>query len=195
MLTWKSRENFEQEGFELGIRLVDLVDQQHAALRLLQRLQQRARLDEFLGEEDVAEIMQLVERRIERRRAAEHFAELVLQDLRIQKLLGVFPLIERLGLVEALVALQADHLEPAPAGDRFGKLGLADPRRTLDQDWLLDRLREINRRRDLAARDVSLRGKADFDRLDRGQGPIFRGPLLSHESELRFVGGLVPLPS
>ena len=56
-------EDFEQQRFELGVRLVDLVDQQHAAGGLLQRLQQRPRLDEFLGEEHVAEIVQLVERR------------------------------------------------------------------------------------------------------------------------------------
>ncbi len=184
-------EDFEQEGFELGIRLVDLVDQEHAAMGLFQGLQQRPRLDEFLGEEHVAEIVQLVERRMQRRGAAEHFAELVLQDLRIEQLLGVFPLIERLGLVEALVALQADHLQPAPAGDRFRKLGLADTGRTLDQDRLLDRLREVDRGGDLAARDIALRGQAAFDRLDRGQGPIWielgiRGPLVSHESELQL---------
>ena len=93
-------EDFQQQRFEFGIRLVDFVDQQHAARRLLQRLQQRPRLDEFLGEEHVAEIVQLGQRGIERLRAAEHFAELVLQDLGIEKLLGVFPLVERLGLVE-----------------------------------------------------------------------------------------------
>ena len=110
MVTWKSREDFQQQRFELGIRLVDLVDQQHAAGRLLQRLQQRPRLDEFLGEEHVAEIVQLLQRRMQRLGAAEHFAELVLQDLRVEQLLGVFPLIQRLGLVEAFVALQADQL-------------------------------------------------------------------------------------
>src|SRR6187200_149512 len=50
---------------------------------------QPAGFDEFLGEEHVAEIVKLIECRLERRGAAEHLAELVLEDLRIQKLLGV----------------------------------------------------------------------------------------------------------
>ena len=124
----------------MKIRKPDLtpspVNQEHAALRLLQRLQQRARLDELLGEEHVTEIMELVERGIERGGAAQHFAELVLQDLRVEKLLGVFPFIERLGFIQPLIALQADHLQAAPGGDRFGKLGLADAGRSLHQDGL-----------------------------------------------------------
>ena len=57
------REYFEQKRFEFGVRFVDLVDQQHAAFGLLQGLEQGTRLDEFLGEEHVAEIVQPVERR------------------------------------------------------------------------------------------------------------------------------------
>ena len=167
-------EDFQQQRFELGVRLVDFVDQQHAAGGLLQRLQQRPRLDEFLGEEHVAEIMQLVERRLQRRRAAEHFAELVLQDLRVQKLLGVFPLVERLGLVQSLIALQADHLQAAPGGDRLRKLGLADAGGAFDQDRLFDLLRQIDRGRDLAACNIALRRKTAFHCLDRGRRPDFQ---------------------
>src|SRR4029077_6497637 len=72
----ETREDFQQQRFELGIRLVDLVDQEHAAGRLLQRLQERPRLDESLAEEYVAEIMQLVERREQSGGAAEPLAEL-----------------------------------------------------------------------------------------------------------------------
>src|SRR6266404_3984453 len=81
------RQDFEQQRFEFGVRLVDLVDKQHAAPRLLQSLEQRARLHEFLGKKHVAEIVQLVERRGQRIGAAEHFAELVLQDLGVKQLL------------------------------------------------------------------------------------------------------------
>ena len=50
---------------------------------------------------------------------ASHLADLVAQDLGVEELLGVLPLVERLGLVEPLVALQADQLgaerrRPAP---------------------------------------------------------------------------------
>ena len=105
------------------------------------RLKQRARFNELLGEEHVAEIVKLLKRSMQRLRAAQHFAELVLEDLGIEKLLGVFPLVERLGFVEALVALQADHLHAAPGGNRLGKLSLADARGAFDQDRLLDLLR------------------------------------------------------
>ena len=77
---------------------------------------QRPRLDEFLGEEHVAEIMQLLERGMQRLGAPEYFAELVLEDLRVKQLLGVFPLIQRLGFVEALVALQPDQLAAGEIG-------------------------------------------------------------------------------
>src|SRR5262249_42171111 len=53
--------DFQQQRFKLGVGLVDFVDQENAAARLLQRLQQRPRLDEFLGEKDVAEGVKLVE--------------------------------------------------------------------------------------------------------------------------------------
>jgi hypothetical protein len=43
-------ENLEQERFELLIGLVDLVDEQHGAVRLAQRAQQRPRLEERFGE-------------------------------------------------------------------------------------------------------------------------------------------------
>jgi hypothetical protein len=64
-------------------------------------------------------------------------------------LLGVFPFVQRLGFVEPLVALHADHLQPAPCRKRLGKLGLADAGRTFHQDRLLDLLGEIDRGRDL----------------------------------------------
>ena len=176
----KIAEDFQQQRFELGIRFVDFVDQQHAAGGLLQRLQQRPRFDEFLGEEHVAEIVQLLQRRLQRFGAAEHFAELVFQDLRVQKLLGVFPLVERLGFVQPLIALQADHLQPAPRRDRFRKLGLADAGGTFDEDGFFDLLRKIDRGRDLPARNIALRGKTAFHCLDRGRRPFF-----SHGFQLR----------
>ena len=42
-----------------------------------------------------------------------------------QQLLLVVPLVQRLGLVEALVALQADEPGPGHLGDALGELGLA----------------------------------------------------------------------
>ena len=53
-----------------------------------------------------------------------------------QQLLLVVPLVERLGLVEALVALQADQAAAGDAGHRLGQLGLARAGRALDQHRL-----------------------------------------------------------
>ena len=52
--------------------------------------------------------------------------------------------------------------------DGFRKLGLADAGGAFNEDWLFDLLRQIDRGRDLPARNIALRGEAAFDGLDRG---------------------------
>ena len=175
MLTWKSLRISSSSDSNSASDLSISSIRSTQPGRLLQRLQQRTRLDEFLGEEHVAEIVQLAERVMQRLRAAQHFAELVLEDLGVEQLLGVFPLVKRLGLVEPLVALQADHLQAAPAGDRLGQLGLADAGRAFDQDRLCDLLGQVDGGRDLAARDIALRGKARVRRLRWRPGGRPRG--------------------
>ena len=64
-----------------------------------------------------------------------------------QELLLVVPLVERLGLVEALVALQADQAGAGHLGHRLGQLGLAGAGRALDQDRLAAAGRRGTRRR------------------------------------------------
>ena len=61
-----------------------------------------------------------------------------------QQLLLVVPLVERLGLVEALVALQADQPGAGHLGHRLGQLGLARARRALDEDRLLQPVGEVH---------------------------------------------------
>src|SRR5688500_10900758 len=51
-----------------------------------------------------------------------------------QQLLGVIPLVQGLGLVESLVALQANQPRVEHFSQRLGELGLAHPRRPLDQN-------------------------------------------------------------
>ena len=55
-----------------------------------------------------------------------------------QQLLAVVPLVQRLGLVEPLVALQAHELAAEIAGQRLGELGLADAGRPLDEHRLAE---------------------------------------------------------
>src|SRR4030095_12991741 len=52
------RQDLEQQRFEFVVRLVDFVDQQNAAMFFLERFEQRARFNEFLGKENVAELVE-----------------------------------------------------------------------------------------------------------------------------------------
>ena len=63
-------------------------------------------------------------------------------DLDPQELLLVVPLVERLGLVEALVALEPDQPRAGDGGDRLGQLGLADARGPFDEHRLLQAVGE-----------------------------------------------------
>ena len=87
---------------------------------------------------------------LQRRGAGDHLADLVLEDLGVEELLGVLPLVERLGLVEPLVALEADQLVVERAGEHLGELGLADAGRPFDQDRLLEAARQVDDGRDRA---------------------------------------------
>ena len=66
-------------------------------------------------------------------------AVVVALGLDAQELLLVVPLVQRLGLVEPLVALEADQAGAGDLGDRLGQLRLAGAGRTLDEDRLPSR--------------------------------------------------------
>ena len=88
---------------------------------------------------------------------SDHFAALGLGDalrLDAQELLLVVPLVQRLGLVEALVALQADEASARHLGHRLGQLGLARAGGTLDQHRLLQPLGEVHDARDAFVGEV-----------------------------------------
>ena len=129
-------EDLEQERLELVVGAVDLVDEQdrrrgHAErLRLVRdRPQQGTLHEEALG------------------------VELVLDDLlplrfdraEVQQLARVVPLVDGLGGVDALVALQAHELAARPARQHLGDLGLADARLALEQQRALQAYREEDR--------------------------------------------------
>ena len=147
-------EDLEQEGLELLVRLVDLVDEKDRSPLFAERPQQGPRLQERFGEEDVPELVQARHRPLEAGRVAQHVAHAVLQDLGIEELLAVLPLVEGLRLVEPLVALEPDEGEVEKAGHREGELGLADAGRALDEDRLLEMGGDVDRGRDGPARDI-----------------------------------------
>ena len=162
-------EDLQQEGLELLVGLVHLVDQQHRALRLAQRAQQRARLEEALGEEQVAEAVQLLERGVQAGFLAQRGAEAVLQDLGVEELLAVLPLVQRLALVQALVALHADQRQAEPGGGGLRQLGLADAGRAFDQDRLAQVVGEKDGGRGLPVGDVAGALQPRRGRLDGGE--------------------------
>ena len=133
-----------------------------------------------MREEDVAERVQLVQRRRQIVGVADHRVDLVLQDLGVEQLLAVFPLVQRLGLVQAFVALHADQRQFQPGRDRLRQFGLADAGRAFHQDRLLQMMRHVDRGRDLAVGDISGLAQALFDSIDRSQGQ--RPPAAAHHS-------------
>ena len=109
-------EQLEQHRLELLVGLVDLVDQQDDGLGAGDRLHQRSLEQELLAEDVAVDILPAV----------------LAAGLDPEQLLAVVPLVERLRLVEPLVALQADQVAACGARERLGQLGLADAGRALD---------------------------------------------------------------
>ena len=56
----------------------------------------------------------------------------------VEKLAGIVPLVDRVGQVDALVALEADEARAQDVGHHLGCLGLADACLALDEQWLLE---------------------------------------------------------
>ena len=98
-------------------------------------LEQRALEQKTHGEEDIFFLGQTVGGVGQRRRVGERFLQFVAQQLGVEQLLGVFPLVERLGFVQSFVTLQADQLAAGGAGDGLGQFSLADARRPFGQQW------------------------------------------------------------
>ena len=85
-----------------------------------------------------------------------------------QQLLAVVPLVQRLGLVEALVALQAHEPALRPARQRLRELGLADPGRALDQHGLAELVGQERDERGGLVGQVARAGQAVAHLLERG---------------------------
>ena len=75
-------------------------------------------------------------------------------ELDVQELLLVVPLVERGGDVEPFVTLEPDQIRPEHPRHHLGDFGLADARRTFDEQRLAQAHREVNGRRDRCVGDV-----------------------------------------
>ena len=147
-------QQLEQHRLELLVGLVDLVDQQDDGLGDGDRLQQRPGEQELLAEDVVLDGLP---------------AGAVGLGLDPQQLLAVVPLVERLGLVEALVALQAHEVALQVLGQRLGQLGLADAGRALDEHRLAEAGGEVGDQRGRLTGQVADALKALGDLVD-GRG-------------------------
>ena len=83
-----------------------------------------------------------------------------------QELLAVVPLVQGLGLVEALVALEPDQLAARGAGQRLGQLRLAHARRALHEHRLAELPGEKGHQRGALVGEVSGAGQAVACGLD-----------------------------
>ena len=136
-------QDLQQQGFGLDLDAVHLVDEQHDRLVGPDGLQQGTGQEERLREDVLLDVGPV--------------PPACLADplgLDAQQLLLVVPLVQRLGLVETLVALQADQAGPGELGDRLGQLGLAGPCRPLDQHRLAQPLGQVDDAGDALVRQV-----------------------------------------
>ena len=104
------RQQLQQHRLELLVGLVDLVDQQDDRLGRGDRRHQRTLEQELLAEDVLLDRVP---------------AGPIGLGLDPQQLLAVVPLVQRLGLVETLVALQAHERPLEEPRQRLGELGLA----------------------------------------------------------------------
>ena len=150
------RQDLQQVRLELVVGAVDLVDEEHGdgPLPRLDRPQQGPLDEEAL----------LVQLGLERVGRAPGRLARRLGGAQVEELAAVVPVVDGLGGVDALVALQADQLAAGPAGEHLGQLGLADAGLALEQQRPPQRHGEEHGRRQPLVRPVAvgLQGGGDL---------------------------------
>jgi hypothetical protein len=121
--------HLEQQRLCLDLDAIDLVDEQDDRIGRPDRLEQRTGQQELLGEK-------VLFQRIPARTVPTWCVLGGTLELYTQQLLLVVPLIERLGLVQTLIALESYQPGPRDTCGGLRELGLAGPRRTLDKNRL-----------------------------------------------------------
>ena len=166
MVTWKSLENFQQEGLESLVRAVKLIDQQNrrtGGIRL-ERLQQRPLDQKTLRENVALKPLAIV-------------LALSLGGANGDHLRGIIPLVDRGRDVETLITLQADQASPQRCGQHLADLGLADARFAFEKQRPAHFEREVEDGRERAIGQILPLGKerdrcVDRSRQRAGQGFI-----------------------
>src|SRR6185369_8623668 len=117
--------------------------------------QNRSLYQEIFGEEQAFFGGKTLDGFSQIRRYGEIGIKLGAQQLGIEQLLAVLPVIERLPLIDPFVALQSHQRKIQGGGESLGQAGLANSGRTLDQDRLLHPDGQKNRGGDGVAGDVA----------------------------------------
>lgn len=187
-------QHLEQECFELGVGAVDFVDEEHDGLVAEDGSQEGPLQEEAHREEDVLFVGEAVGGFGEGVGAGESLLQLIAEQLRVQELLGILPLIESFGLVQSFVALEADEVTAERAGDGFGQFSFADAGGSFGEQGFAQLLRQVDGCGDFVAGDVLLFAKAVvglFDGLVSARCVHVRGRLLwllaSGTRPLRYV--------
>ena len=141
-------QHLEEVGLELVVGAVDLVDEQHGrdGRTRLDRAQQRPADEEAALVEVGLEVVTGPAVRL----AAD------LGGAQVEQLAGVVPVVDGLGGVDALVALQADQLATGPRRQHLGDLGLADAGLALEEQRPLQCHRQEDRRRQTLVGQVAV---------------------------------------
>src|SRR5487761_13924 len=150
----EDRQELQQEGLELLVGAVDLVDEQHrrGGVVVVDGIQQRAPQQKLVAEDLALSDASIV---------------LLAQQPDVEQLARIVPLVHRVGQVDPLVALEADEARAEHVGHDLGRLGLADPGLALDEERLFQLEREEYRRRPTAVADVAAFAQAHLDVVNR----------------------------
>ena len=107
----------------------------------------------------------------------------------MQELLGVVPLVQRLGGVEPFVALQTNEVGPEHARHDLGDFRLAHPRVSLDEERLLEGHGQVDGGGNGGVRDVVGRLHHLVDLFDLGShGPLSLPRILGCAQALVVLG-------
>src|ERR1700737_4817113 len=123
------------------------------------RLKQGPWREKPLGEEDALLRADALHGLLQAAGVGDDLADLFAQDLGVQQLLAVVPFVEGLRLVLALVALQPQQPPPGRRRQCLGQLRLADTRRPLNEQRLVEPRQQENRSGEALVGDVALAGE------------------------------------
>ena len=132
-------QHLEEKRLERLVGAIDFVDEQHRRPVPRDRLEQRP-----LQQEPIAEHVRLT---------LFEARSLFLAQPRVEHLARIVPFVERRHRVQSFVALQADELGAEHLGQHLRAFGLADARRPLDEQWLLEREHNLERSSELLVDD------------------------------------------